>query len=400
MCWMRKIRFRKDLQCKIFGDNSKGRNELIGNCEAGVGSSYLQVHKAATVIDTHSDTFARVLDEGLNFFDGGSGLAVNLPQMVSGGLDVQMFALYIAPGMPPGCTVRRAMAMAGTFFDAVAKSNGGLVLVQTAKALKQAVAAGKKCGMLSVEGGHIIEGDINILRSFHNMGVMSMTLTHAQNNEFADSSQDERRWGGLNDLGRQVVREMNRLGMIVDVSHVSDDTVNDVLKVTKHPVIASHSCCKALCKHPRNLPDALIKKIAKTGGVVHITYYPPFLDDRACEAFEENWKRLRGELGGKSAVENPQYMSDFYARCMEGVPEVALETLCRHIDHAVELVGTDHVGIGSDWDGASITVKDLENCGRLPNLTKALMQRGYGKGEVKQILGGNFIRVLEEVAGE
>src|SRR6266849_9284972 len=139
--------------------------------EEQVGSTYLQVHKSATVIDTHSDTFSRVLDEGLNFFDGDNGLAVNFPQMVSGELDVQMFALYIAPGMPPGCTVRRAMAMAGAFFNAIAESKGRLVLVQTAKALKHSVAAGKKCGMLSVEGGHIIEGDLNILRSFRNLGV-------------------------------------------------------------------------------------------------------------------------------------------------------------------------------------------------------------------------------------
>jgi membrane dipeptidase len=365
-----------------------------------VAANYLDVHRSATVIDTHSDTFSRVLDEGLNFFDGRSGLAVNLPQMVSGGLDVQMFALYIAPGMPPGCTVRRAMAMAGTMFDAIANSKGRLVLVQTAKQLKKAVAAGKQCALLSVEGGHIIEGDLNVLRSFRNLGVISMTLTHARNNEFADSSQDHRHWGGLNDLGRQIVEEMNRLRMIIDVSHTSDETVEDVLKITKFPVIASHSCCMALCKHPRNLPDHLIKKIAKTGGVFHLTYYPPFLDDRASQAFEENWKRLRGELDGISPLENPKLMWEFYGRCAEGVPEVPLETLCQHIDHAVSLVGTEHVGVGSDWDGATVTVKDLENCGRLPNLTKALMQRGYNAKEVKQILGGNFIRVLEKVAGE
>ena len=363
-----------------------------------MGASYLEVHKSAIVVDTHSDTFSRVLDEGLSFFDRRSGLAVNLPQMVSGGLDVQMFALYIAPGMPPGCTVRRAMAMAGTFFNAVAESKGRLVLAQDAKALEKAVAAGRKVGMLSVEGGHIIEGDINVLRSFRNLGVMSMTLTHANNNEFADSSQDVRRWGGLNDLGHKVVREMNRLGMIVDVSHTSDETVEDVLKITKYPVIASHSCCKALCKHPRNLSDALIKKIAKTGGVVHITYYPPFLDDRASEVFELNWKRLRSELSDESALKNPSYMGNFYAKCMEGVPEVPLETLCKHIDHAVSLVGTEHVGIGSDWDGANVTVKDLENCGRIANLTKALLERGYSSKEVKRILGGNFIRVLRKVA--
>jgi membrane dipeptidase len=363
-------------------------------------SGYRQTHESAIVIDTHADTFSRVLDEGLDFFDGRSGLAVNLPQMNSGGLDVQIFALYIAPGMPPGCTVRRAMAMAGSFFDAVARSKGRLVLVQTGKELEKAVGQGKKCGMLSIEGGHIIEGDINILRSFHSLGAVSMTLTHARNNEFADSSQDARNWGGLNDLGRQVVKEMNRLGMIVDVSHTSDETVEDVLKVSKHPVIASHSCCKALCKHPRNLPDSLIKKIAKTGGVVHMTYYPPFLDDRAAEVFEQNWTRLRKTLAAVPPPENPSYMSDFYARCMEGVPEVPLETLCKHIDHAVTLVGTEHVGIGSDWDGANVTVKELENCGRISNLTKALLDRGYRAKEVKAMLGGNFIRVLKKVVGE
>jgi membrane dipeptidase len=361
---------------------------------------YRKVHQSAIVIDTHADTFARVLDEGLDFFSGRSGLAVNLPQMISGGLDVQVFALYIAPGMPPGCTIRRAMAMAGTFFDAVAKSKGRLVLVQTAKQLETAVRQGKKCGMLSIEGGHIIEGDINILRSLRNLGAISMTLTHAKNNDFADSSQDVRQWGGLNDLGRRVVKEMNRLGMIVDVSHTSDETVEDVLKVTKYPVIASHSCCKALCKHPRNLPDALIKKVAKTGGLMQITYYPPFLDDRASDVFEQNWTRLKKGLADVPPADKPSYMSDFYARCMEGVPEVRLETLCNHIDHAVSLVGPEHVGVGSDWDGASIMVQELENCGQLPKLTKALVKRGYRARDIKAMLGGNFIRVLKQVTGE
>ena len=361
---------------------------------------YRKIHRSAIVIDTHADTFSRVLDEGLSFFDRKSGLAVNLPQMVSGGLDVQVFALYIAPGMPPGCTVRRAMAMAGTFFDAVRQSKGRLVLVQTGKQLEAAVKQGKKCGMISIEGGHIIEGDLNVLRSFRALGAISMTLTHAKNNEFADSSQDVRHWGGLNDLGRRVVREMNRLGMIVDLSHTSDETVEDVLAITKYPVIASHSCCKVLCKHPRNLPDTLIKKIAKTGGVVHITYYPPFLDDRASAVFEQNWTRLKSELAAIPPENKPSYMSDFYARCMEGVPEVPLETLCQHIDHAVSLVGPEHVGIGSDWDGANITVKNLEDCGRLSNLTKALVKRGYLAKELKAMLGGNFIRVLKQVTGE
>ncbi|XWK68221.1 membrane dipeptidase [Tunturiibacter gelidiferens] len=192
----------------------------------------------------------------------------------SRGLDVQVFALYIAPGLPPGKTIKRAMSMAGTFFQALEASNGKFVMARTVREVRAAVASGRKCGLLAVEGGHIIEGDLNILRSLRNMGVVTMTLTHANTNEWADSSQDERRWGGLNDLGREVIREMNRLRMLIDVSHTSDETVEAVLEISDAPVIASHSCCRAICDHPRNLTDGLIKKIASKGGLIDMAYYP------------------------------------------------------------------------------------------------------------------------------
>jgi membrane dipeptidase len=359
-----------------------------------------ELHESAIVVDTHADTFSRVLDEHLDFFDEQSGLAVNLPQMYSGGHDVQMFALYIAPGMPAGETVKRAMAMAGCFFRAVGESHGRLVHARTGKQLEDAIATGKKCGLLAIEGGHVVEGDLNVLRSFHSLGVVSMTLTHANSNDFADSSQGERRWEGLNDLGREVVAEMNRVGMIVDVSHTSDETVEAVLQTSRAPVIASHSCCKALCKHPRNLTDALMKEIASGGGVIHITYYPPYLDDTAADVFERNWELFGAELKRDDAPHDPQYMEAFYKRCMEGVPDVSLDVLCDHIDHAVALVGPDHVGIGSDWDGANITVKGLENSSRLPELTRMLVNRGYSESDIQKILGRNFIRVLKEVTGQ
>lgn len=360
-----------------------------------------EMYDRSIVIDTHADTFARVLDEGEDFLSPSSRLAISLPHMVNGGLDAQVFALYIAPGLPPGKTIKRAMSMAGTFFAAAATSNGKFVLVETVKDLREAVASGRKCGMLAVEGGHIIEGDLNILRSLRNMGVISMTLTHANSNEWADSSQDERRWGGLNDLGREVIREMNRLRMLVDVSHTSDETVDAVLEISDAPVIASHSCCKAICDHPRNLTDHLIKEIARRGGLIDIAYYPPFLDSAASAAFQVKWDELRGVHSPKTTPEeDPNYMMNLYARCMEDVPEVSLAKLCDHIDHVVSLVGPEHVGLGSDWDGASVVVKGLESCAELPSLNEALIERGYQQKDLDLIMGENFLRVLENVVGQ
>jgi membrane dipeptidase len=360
-----------------------------------------EMHDSAIVIDTHADTFARVLDERKDFFSATNDLAITLPRMIEGGLDAQVFALYVAPGLPPGRTILRTLSMAGEFFQAAAASEGKLVFVQTVKELREAVTAGRKCGLLAVEGGHAIEADLNVLRSLRQMGVVSMTLTHANSNEWADSSQDVRRWGGLNDLGRDVVREMNRLRMLIDVSHASDETVEDVLEVSEYPVIASHSCCWSICKHPRNLTNELIRKIAKRGGVVHIAYYPPYLDQDAAAVFERNWDQLRGSASPTTAEgQHPNFMADLYARCMQDVPEVSIEKLCDHIDYVVALTGPEHVGLGSDWDGANVVVKGLETCAQLPSVTEELSKRGYTEREIRLILGENFLRLLEEVVGQ
>jgi membrane dipeptidase len=251
--------------------------------------------------------------------------------------------------------------------------------------------------MLSVEGGHALEGDLNVLRSLRALGVTSMTLTHANSNEFADSSQGERLWGGLSEMGRGLVEEMNRIGMLVDISHTSDETVEAALKCSKSPVFASHSCCRALCDHPRNLTDELIKKIARRGGVIQIAYYPPYLEAQAAAVFEGNWKKLRATW--PSSANGQTDMAAFYAACMKGVPEVPISTLSDHIEHAVSVAGIDHVGLGSDWDGANIVVGGLENCAHLPRLTAALLKRGYRDRDIQKILGGNFVRFLKEVLG-
>lgn len=358
---------------------------------------YRAVTEAAIAVDTHADTFGRVLDEGLDFLNARSGLAVTLPGMQTGGLDLQIFALYVAPGLPPGGTIKRTLQMAGCFFQAVAASQARFRLVENTEDITQSIASGAKCGMLSVEGGHALEGDLNLLRSLRALGVTSMTLTHSNSNEFADSSQGERVWGGLNELGRKVIAEMNRIRMLVDVSHTSDEAVDAAVACSKFPVIASHSCCYAVCQHPRNLPDELLKKIARRGGVIHMAYYPPFLDPHAAAVFESNWHRLHSTWFASS--DGAPDMAGFYAACMEGVPEVQLSKLCDHIDHAVSVAGIDHVGLGSDWDGASTVVRGLETCAALPEITAALLERGYGESDVQKILGGNFMRVVKEVLG-
>lgn len=350
-------------------------------------------------IDTHADTFAYVLDRGSDFLAGDRTLAVSLPRMHRGGLGAQIFALYVAPGMPPGQTFLRAMAMASAGLATAERSQGKFAFVRTARELEREWARGAKCGLLAVEGAHVLEGNGMLVHALHAMGIVSITLTHANTNEFADSSQDARRWGGLSQAGRDLVLTMNRLGMIVDISHTSDETTSDVLDISAAPIIASHSGAHAICNHPRNLNDELILRIAAGGGVVHMPYYPPYVDQQAANVFTANWDRLRGEQSLHAPADDPEYMARLYARCMRDVPPVPLEAVCAHIDHIVSLVGVEHVGLGSDWDGADVTVTGLENCETLGDLANALTLRGYSQVDLRAIFGGNFLRVLREVAG-
>ena len=350
-------------------------------------------------IDTHADTFALVLDSGVDFLTDEHKLAVSLPRMQRGGMGAQVFALYVAPGMAPGLTFKRAMAMASVGLAAASNSQGRFVFVRTAQELEAAWGHGAKCGLLAVEGAHVLEGDLGLLHALHGIGVISITLTHANGNEFADSSQDRKRWGGLSEAGRALVREMNRLGMIVDVSHTSDETTADVLQVSNAPVIASHSGCRALCNHPRNLTDELIVAIAAKDGLIHIPYYPPFLDQQASDVFTKNWDLLRGEDSPEVPADDPEYMARLYARCMRDVPPVPLEAVCLHLDHVVSLVGIEHVGVGSDWDGTDVTASGLESCSLLGDLVAALASRGYCDADLRAIFGNNFLRVLRKVVG-
>jgi membrane dipeptidase len=241
-----------------------------------------------------------------------------------------------------------------------------------------------------------------LLRDFHRLGVRYLTLTHSLNNDWVDSSTDKAAHNGLTDFGKDVVREMNRLGMMVDISHVSDKTFYDALAVSQAPMIASHSSCRALNSHARNMTDDMIKALAAKGGVIHINYHIGFLD----EDFRVAVAKINDEYRAKDSALEKQYANDpkgllaaqeqLQKEYRARLPRVSWEKVVEHIDHAVKLVGADHVGLGSDFDGAWMP-EGMDDVSYLPRITQALLDRGYSEADIKKILGGNTLRVMEEV---
>jgi membrane dipeptidase len=311
------------------------------------------------------------------------------------------FALWAPMYYQGGEAVRRTLQMRDAMQSLLDAHPDLIELATTAADVRRIAAAGRIAAVLTVEGGHPIADDLAILRMYHRLGVRSMTLTHFRDNNWVDSSTDQPRHGGLTDFGRQVVREMNRLGMIVDVSHVSDEAFFDVLETTTRPVIASHSSCRALSPVPRNMTDDMIRALARNGGVISINFGAGFLNARDAET-------LRQRIGAMAATAptvtgralDEFNAADYVREFGERIPASAtLEDAVAHIDHAVKVGGIDHVGIGSDWDGINSVPAGLEDVSKMPALTEALLRRGYSEDDVRKILGGNLLRVLEEVTG-
>jgi len=279
-----------------------------------------------------------------------------------------------------------------------------LVLTTTVAGIREAHRQGKIASLMGIEGGHMIASDLDVLRRYASLGTRYMTLTHTGNCEWADSSTDKPAHNGLTEFGKGVVREMNRLGMIVDVSHVSDKTFADVLEVSKAPVFASHSDCRAICDAPRNMSDDMIKRLAAKGGVIQINYHVGFLSQefRNAEKAHPEWdKRIALEIqkrcGAKEGcqlIEGDRITREYVLR--GDLPRVEWTKIIEHIDHAVKVAGIDHVGLGSDFDGANMPF-GMEDVSKLPQVTNALLEKGYSEGDVKKILGENTLRVMAEV---
>ena len=359
---------------------------------------------SAIVIDTHDDTTQRLLDPHFDLAARHSDGNIDIPRMRDGGLSAIFFSIWI-PGKILGPeAVKQALVQIDAVRETVRKHPNDLVLATSADDIRAAHAQGEIAALMGVEGGHMMGNDLAVLRTFAALGVRYMTLTHMENNEWADSSTAKPEHNGLTDFGRNVVLEMNRLGIIVDVSHVSDKTFYAALSVSKAPVFASHSSCRALCNAARNMTDDMMRDLAKHGGVIQINYHVGFLSqefrdyenahpDAEKEINEEVTKRCGGNEACKLTA-GDQIVREF----MESgkLPKVNWTVIVDHIDHAVKAAGIDHVGLGSDFDGAVMPI-GMQDVTRLPQITDALLKKGYSESAIRKILGENTLRVLADV---
>jgi membrane dipeptidase len=360
----------------------------------------------AIIIDTHADTPQLMLDEGYDLADPASPYMISLPKMREGHLGAEFFSIWVDTVWPPQDFLRRALDLIDVVNAQLARHFDALEPARTADDIVRIHQKQKIAILMGVEGGHIIENDLRMLDILYRLGVRYMTLTHTKNTSWADSSGDTPHSNGLTDFGRQVVERMNRLGMMVDVSHTSDKTFFDTLAVTKAPIIASHSSCRALCNAPRDLTDEMIRALAKNGGIIDINFYPAFIDQTYRDANAKVSKQEDAALEaarktyaakGKwvSFGEEVRLMKPF----VSGLPMPGYELIADHIDHAVQVGGVDHVGLGSDFDGIYSAPRGMEDVSKLPSLVRELARRGYSEGDLQKILGGNLLRVMREVEG-
>jgi membrane dipeptidase len=305
--------------------------------------------------------------------------------------------------MPAEAAAARAHAMIDALWAQSRAHPAELGIALKGPDIRRIMKDGALAAVIGIEGGHLIGESLDTLRGYYARGVRCMTLTWMNTNKWADSSDDTAMWGGLTDFGRSVVREMDRLGMIIDCSHVSEKTFFDVIETTKHPVLISHSCMRALCDIPRNVSDDVLRAIRKNGGVVCVNFFAGFLDksvnEQAAAIWAEQRKRvneLAPQYGGDLEKAWAAAAPEFEGRAAEITP-VSLSRLVDHIDHAVRIAGIDHVGFGSDFDGISITPVGLEDVSKLPAITEELAKRGYSERDIRKILGGNLLRLAERV---
>lgn len=351
------------------------------------------------VLDSHCDTPSQIL-RLRDLSKDNDHAHVDFPKLKQGGVDGAFFALYVPASMNPEEGFEYAVRLLGGVKEQVAANSGKAAF---ATDMNDALANKEKSlfsVFLGLENGAPIGNDINRLKYFYDNGVRYITLSHSSDNQICDScASREKTWGGLSPFGRKVVAEMNRLGMLVDVSHVSDDTFYDVLKYSTKPVVATHSCCRTLADHPRNMTDDMIRALASAGGVIQINFYPVFLDSGFVDVLRSSGIMERGEAVENQFIADP---SDLVKRrawnCIQdelmALPRPSYKRIVDHIDHAVSLAGVDHVGLGSDFDGIEVTPDGLENISMMPVIFDEMRHRGYSEADIEKIAGLNFFRAM------
>jgi len=354
-------------------------------------------------IDSHIDTMQRVLMEHVDIGQRLTDGQADLVRLREGGMHAPFFALWVPMYYKGSEAVRRTLDFRDAFQGVLDRHPDLIELATTAADVERIVHAHKIAAILTLEGGHQIADDLAVLRMYQRMGVRSMTLTHFRNNDWCDSSTDKPQHNGLTEFGKEVVREMNRIGMIVDISHVSDKAFYDALAVTTKPVIASHSSCRALSEFPRNMTDDMLRALARTGGVVGINFGGGFLNQKEADNDMRNINAIGGAEPNLTGKALDDYMINMHMKNDWKHPRksmASLDDVVAHIDHVVKVAGIDHVGIGSDFDGISDAPRGLEDESKMPALTAALLQHGYSESDIKKIMGQNTLRVMREVIGK
>ena len=370
------------------------------------------IHDSALVVDTHADTPQRFLDQG---FDIGSSDPndighLSLDKASRGNLGAEFFSIWVDPETNQGHFAQHTFDLIDSVYEQAAHHPDRMMMAFSVADIERAHREHKLAALMGIEGGHSIENDMHLLRDYHRLGVRYMTLSWSNTNEWADSSGDindakVQHHNGLTDFGKQVVLEMNRLGMMVDISHVADKTFSDAIATTKAPVIASHSSARALVNHPRNMTDDMLRAVAKNGGVVQVNFFSGFVDEDYRKAMEAQSKEqasaiqkyvesLKAQGKPVSYIEIDRIEREWTAK----IPRPPFKSLIDHIDHIAKVAGVDHVGLGSDFDGVSgATPQGMDSAADLPKITQALLDRGYGADDIKKILGGNLLRVFRQV---
>ncbi len=368
-----------------------------------------KVHRSAILIDTHND----VTSKTVTGFDIGKRTTedhTDLPRIREGGLGAQFFAVFVsAEYVKENHSANRALQMIDTVrHDIVDRYPNDFSLALTAAGIEAAHKKGKIAALMGIEGGHAIEDSLRLLRDFYLLGIRYMTLTHGNTNNWADSSGDIDRpevqhHNGLTGFGKQVVQEMNRLGMIVDISHVSDKTFQDALETSRAPIFASHSSCRALSNIPRNMTDQMIAALAKKGGVIQINIGCEFLSQKSADVSRApgprplgRFRELREKYKDKPEALRAE-VQKLRAETRDRIPRATLDDVVAHIDHVVKIAGIDAVGIGTDFDGVGCVPAGLDDVSKFPNLTRALLEKGYSASDIRKIYGGNMLRVMRAV---
>ncbi len=380
--------------------------------DAPIGARARAIHNSAIVVDTHADTPQRFLDEG---FDMGSSDPkdvghLSLDKARRGNLGAEFFSIWVEPSTNQGHFAQHTFDLIDSVYEQAARHPDRMIMAFSVADIERAHREHKLAALMGIEGGHSIENDMHLLRDYYRLGVRYMTLSWSNTNEWADSSGDindakVQHHNGLTDFGRQVVLEMNRLGMMVDISHVADKTFWDAIATTKAPVIASHSSARALVDAPRNMTDDMLRAVAKNGGVVQVNFFSGFVDQKYREAMAAQEKdqaaaiqqyidSLKAQGKPVNYLEVDRIEREWTAK----IPRPPFKSLIDHIDYIAKVAGVDHVGLGSDFDGVSgATPQGMDSAADLPKITQALLDRGYSEDDIKKILGGNLLRVFHQV---